>query len=195
MSYRGWAPLWNTIVDSSLWMEDDTVVKVFLTMLALKDADHVFRGSAFSLARKAYKTEEEVLRAWQVLSMPDKLRKEKQDFDGRRIEAVEEGWLILNGEKYREMVQKEMKRSNDRKAARAYRQRQKVAKNAALKQPLPPSAAERAYSNGADIDPGAEQERRLAEMKPDKNIKVPKYVYLSEGYDPAKAEEMNRRSS
>lgn len=114
------------IVDSSLWREPDYVIKVFLTMIALKDEDHVYRGTAFALADRSKKTEAEVLDALKILSSPDTKRIEKQEFDGRRIESVEDGWYILNGVKYRELVQKEMKRARDRRSAKAYRERQKM---------------------------------------------------------------------
>lgn len=124
-TYKSWTPLWNVVVESSLWMEPDSVVKVFLTMLAVKDHDHIVRKNAFQLARAANKNESEVLEALKVLSSPDKLRIEHQPHEGRRIKAVEEGWLILNGEKYREMVSVEMKRARDRRNQAARRARLK----------------------------------------------------------------------
>lgn len=125
MNFRTWAPLWSMIVDSSLWGEPDWVIKVFITILALKDADHVYRGTAYALAQRSKKTEAEVLEALKILSSPDNRRVEAQEFDGRRIELVPDGWLVLNGEKYKELVQQEMKRARDRRAAKAYRDRKK----------------------------------------------------------------------
>lgn len=118
-----WAPLWSMIVDSSLWDESDLVVKVFMTMLALKDSDHIVRRNAYQLAKDARKTEIEVLEALKILAAPDTKRVEKQQFDGRRIQAVEEGWLILNGEKYRALLSKEMQRARNRRAQANYRAR------------------------------------------------------------------------
>lgn len=118
-----WSPLWNGIVESSLWDESDVVVKVFLTMLAVKDADHIVRKSAYQIGRLSRKTEVEVLESLKVLASPDSKRLEKQQFDGRRIKLVEEGWLILNGEKYRDAVRLEMRRARNRKAQAAYRER------------------------------------------------------------------------
>jgi hypothetical protein len=66
-----------------------------------------------------------VLEALKILSSPDRRRKEVQVFDGRRVEAVEDGWFVLNGSKYRDMVSVEMKRARDRRAAKAYRERNK----------------------------------------------------------------------
>lgn len=120
-----WSPLWSGIVDSSIWDESDCVCKVFITMLALKDSDHIYRGNAYKLARRARKTEEEVLGALKVLAAPDKRRHEEQQFGGRRIKAVEDGWLILNGEKYRRMVSEEMRKARLRRAQAAFRERQK----------------------------------------------------------------------
>lgn len=99
------------------------MLKVFLTMLALKDADHIYRGNAFELAGDSKKSEAEVLEALKILASPDKIRRERQEHEGRRIKAVEEGWLILNGEKYRAQVSLEMKRARDRKAQAAWRAR------------------------------------------------------------------------
>lgn len=118
-----WAPLWNGIVDSSIWREPDYVIKIFLTMMALKDSDHIVRLTAYQIGERAKKGEQEVLDALKILSSPDTKRIEKQDFDGRRIKAVEEGWLVLNGEKYRSMVRLEMKRAKNRRGQSAYRER------------------------------------------------------------------------
>lgn len=123
---RTFTPLWSMIVGSSLWAEPDVVIKVFLTMLAKKDFDHIYRGTAFELAHQSRKTEVEVLEALKVLSLPDRNRIEKQDFEGRRIKAVDEGWLILNGEKYQEMMRDEMRRFRVRKAQAEWRKRQKA---------------------------------------------------------------------
>lgn len=119
-----WAPLWSGIVDSSLWEESGDVVKVFMTMLATKDSDHVCRLDAYRIAKKCNIDEVTALEILKVLASPDKHRKTKQDFDGRRIKAVEDGWLILNGEKYRQMVSDEMRKARLRRAQDAYRKRQ-----------------------------------------------------------------------
>lgn len=79
------------IVYSSLWDEEDFVIKVFMTMLALKDSDHVYRGTAYQLGVQSRKSETEVLDALKVLSSPDTGRKEAQEHDGKRIRGVEDG--------------------------------------------------------------------------------------------------------
>lgn len=119
------APLWSSIVDSSLWLEDDWVIKIFLTMVAKKDYDHVYRGHTFNLAQQSKKTEQQVLEALTILSAPDQHRVEDTLNAGRRILAHEEGWLIINGEKYQKLMQREAKRARDRKAQAIWRDKQK----------------------------------------------------------------------
>lgn len=122
-----YTPLWSGVVDSSLWDEPDPVVKVFVTMLAIKDPDFVVRKTAYQIGRCARKTEAEVLEALEVLSSPDTKRLEPQPHEGRRIERVEGGWLILNGKKYQEKMREEAERARWRKAQTAKREREKTA--------------------------------------------------------------------
>lgn len=125
-----WAPLWSCIVDSSLWEEDGNVVKVFMTMMATKDSDHICRLDAYRIARKCHIDELVVLDILKLLASPDTRRKTKQEYDGRRIKAVEEGWLILNGEKYRKMLSEQARKARNRRAQAAWRERQKNHKGA-----------------------------------------------------------------
>lgn len=124
-----WAPIWSGIVDSSLWEESGDVVKVFMTLLATKDSDHVSRLDAYKIGRKCSLDELVVLDVLKLLASPDKRRKGHQEFEGRRIKAVEDGWLVLNGQKYRDMVAAERIKARNRKSQEAWRQRQKQLKN------------------------------------------------------------------
>lgn len=99
-----YTPLWSEIVHSSVWKEPDHVRIVWITMLAVKGRDHIVRLSAYALADVAKKTEAEVLDALKVLSSPDTKRIEPQPWEGRRIERVEDGWLILNGAQYQKRM-------------------------------------------------------------------------------------------
>jgi hypothetical protein len=125
-----WAPIFSRIVDSSLWLEPDYVVKVFLTMMAKKDSDMVVRGSAFNISQWAKKSEQETLDALKILSSPDTKRIEKQLYEGRRIERVEDGWLILNGKLYRDLMVAENERARKRRWAAQKRAQDKADKKA-----------------------------------------------------------------
>ena len=99
-----WAPLFNKIVDSSIWDEQLHVRVMFVTLLALKDADHVVWGyDEYRLKKRANMSLEQVQDSLKVLSSPDRLRP-NQPHEGRRIEKVhsedgmQSGWLVLNGE-------------------------------------------------------------------------------------------------
>lgn len=92
-------------------------MKVFLTMLAKKDSDHVVRASAFMIGEWAKKSEADTLKALKVLSNPDKRRLEPQPYEGRRVQKVEDGWLVLNGQFYQDLM-----RSINRKAYKAAKQ-------------------------------------------------------------------------
>lgn len=107
------------------------VVKVFITMLAKQDRDHVVRANAYNIARWALKTEEEVLSALKVLSRPDRKRKEPQPHDGRRIQRVEDGWLLLNGEKYQRMMMDMFRRAKKADWARRNREEERQSKTTA----------------------------------------------------------------
>lgn len=127
-----YTPIFSKIVDSSLWHEPDYVVKVFLTMLAKKDFDNIVRGTAFNIGKWACKTEAETLDALKVLSSPDTRRLEPQPFDGRRIEKVAEGWLILNGEHYQKMMT-----TMNRRAYKTQKQAEYRGRDGAQEPPVP----------------------------------------------------------
>lgn len=107
-------------------MEEDWVFKIWIALLLLKDSDFVVRSTPFQIAQRARKSEQQVLEALKILSSPDTKRIEKQAYDGRRIVAVEEGWLILNGDKYTALMKEEMKRAKNRRAQQAFRDRKKA---------------------------------------------------------------------
>lgn len=118
-----WCPLFNQIVDSSIWGEEDFVVKIFLTMLAKKDADHIVRATAYQIGHWARKDEAIALAALKVLCSPDTRRLEPQPYEGRRIQKIEGGWLVLNGQHYQDLM-----RDANRRAYKAGKQKEYRAK-------------------------------------------------------------------
>jgi hypothetical protein len=100
----GWAKLFSSILTSTIWGEDHATVRVWIAMLASSDADGVVEGSVPGFARVANVTVEEMRRALAILSAPDP-ESRTPDHEGRRIEAIEGGWFILNFAKYREQAQ------------------------------------------------------------------------------------------
>lgn len=104
-----YSPIWSSIVNSSLWREAYHVRILFASMLAVKDRNFMVYGDSYKLSTLANITEEEAIDAIRVLSSPDTKRIAPQEYGGRRIEAVDGGWLILNARKYRDMMRKQYK--------------------------------------------------------------------------------------
>lgn len=134
-----WIPLSSGVIKSSLWAEEDWVIKIFLTMLADKGPGDIYTGTAYALAHDARKTEAQVMEAWKILSGPDRLRREKQIDGGARIRKVEGGWLIINAAEYRKRMSEELKRYRNAKAQKVWRQKQAAVKNGGA--PLPGEVA------------------------------------------------------
>ena len=120
----GYTKLFTEIIMSTVWREPDHVRLLWITMLALKDRWHIVNASLPGLADSARITIEECEQALTVLSSPDPHSRTK-DHDGRRIEPCDGGWLILNGEKYRNKMSLDERREYQRIKQREYRQKKK----------------------------------------------------------------------
>ena len=103
---RGFTKLFNTIVTSTIWQEDDKTRIVWITMLAIADAEGIVSASIPGLASVANVSVEAAEKAVNHLLSPDEYSRTK-DFEGRRIESVDGGWMILNYVKYRRMLSTE----------------------------------------------------------------------------------------
>jgi len=119
---NSFAPIFTSMLDSSVWMEPYPVRVLWTAMLALKEADQVVRLTAFQIAKRANMTEQEVLDCLAILAAPDTRRIEPQPFEGRRIEKVPDGWRVLNGEKYEQLMRTISKRAYNARKQREYRE-------------------------------------------------------------------------
>lgn len=125
----GYTKLFASIVGSSIWEEDNATRIVWITMLAMKDEHHMVNVSnERSLARLAQVTTKECERAIAKLSAPDPIRPDQPN-EGRRIERTSDGWLILNGEKYRRKLNREERREYMRIKKQEWRARQLAVNN------------------------------------------------------------------
>ncbi len=103
---RGFTKLFNTIVTSTIWQEDDKTRIVWITMLAIADASGIVGASIPGLASVSNVSVNAARLAVKTLLAPDADSRTK-DFDGRRIEEIDGGWRILNHGKYRRMLNEE----------------------------------------------------------------------------------------
>lgn len=97
-------------------------------MLAVKDKNGYVSGSVTSMARLANVGLKECEKAIRILESPDR-RSPGQTNDGRRIQLVEKGWVVINHEKYRTMIREEYRRNYKAEKERERRVRLK-SKNA-----------------------------------------------------------------
>jgi len=88
------------ILDSSIWGESHATRIVWITMLAMADADGIVEASTGGLARRAVVSREECEAALAVLLAPDP--DSRDGTTGERLEKVPGGWLILNHAEYRD---------------------------------------------------------------------------------------------
>lgn len=124
----GYTKLFSSILDSSIWSEPDHVRLVWITMLAMCDRDGIVEASLPGLVRRAVLPQDKVEDALRVLGEPD-LHDRSGVKDGRRIEAVQGGWVIVNYEVYRRKQDAEERREKD--AARKARARARNADHTA----------------------------------------------------------------
>jgi len=100
--------------------------------LALMDEDGFVQfASVANVAHTARIAEAEAKQAIKILEDPDS-NSADQDNNGRRIERVPGGWMILNAKKYRDLVTREMVREQTRE--RVARHRAKLKGNASVTQ-------------------------------------------------------------
>jgi hypothetical protein len=119
----GFSKLWSDIILSSVWSEDDKTRIVWVTLLALSNADGHVSCSLPGLANAARVSLDECAAALQKLASPDPHSRTK-DHEGRRIEAVDGGWLILNYRAYRDRTSDDPNAVKTRERVRRYREKQ-----------------------------------------------------------------------
>lgn len=167
-SVNNWAPLWSGLVDSSIWEEPDHVFRVFMAMMSLKDSNHVVSMDGYRLAKRIHMPLETVENALKTLSEPDQKRP-GQEFEGRRIKRVDDGWEIINGEYYRKLVSEEMKRVRNRRAQANWRENQKVRKGKTRERGRSVDAEARAFERSIENgEPESEQDKIVTNSLPEK---------------------------
>lgn len=117
----GYTKLFSSIIHSTIWREPPEVCKVWVTMLAMADRNGVVEASVPGLADAARVSVARCRKVLDVLASPD-ADSRSQDFEGRRIKAVDGGWLLLNHARYRAKLEADEKRIQT--AARVRRHRE-----------------------------------------------------------------------
>lgn len=97
----GFTKLDERLVQSSIMSEDPKTFKLFITLLASCGYDGVARISSTFLAATCYMSIEDIDKSLAILEAPDG-RSRSLENEGRRIQRVDGGYLIINYLKYRE---------------------------------------------------------------------------------------------
>ena len=141
MSYT---KLFQSIITSTIWGEDDQTKIVWITLLALADKNGEVQGSLPGVARMACVSTEAVEKALSKFLSPDPYSRTTED-EGRRIEVIDGGWHILNHKKYRDMASDEDRK--EKAAIRQQRFRDRKKRNAIVTPALPQNPQAEANTN------------------------------------------------
>lgn len=116
----GFTKLFAGLVHSTVWREEMHVKVVWITMLALADRNGEVLVSMPGLADAARVSIDQCTEALGRLQAPDKHSRTKTS-GGRRIKAIDGGWVLLNYLKYRQLRDDISRREQIRDAVRRHR--------------------------------------------------------------------------
>lgn len=88
------------ILDSSIWCESTDTRLCWICLLVMADSNGLVSSTAPGISHRAGLSLDATRRALEILESPDPDSKSPEN-EGRRIERVDGGYLILNYEKYR----------------------------------------------------------------------------------------------
>lgn len=121
---NGYTKLFSDIITSTIWQEPNDMRVLWITMLALKDREQIVRATVPALAKLANISNEECEGYLDRFQKPDKYSR-STEHEGRRIAPAEGGWLIINGEKYRDKLNSEDRKEQVRQAVARHRAKRK----------------------------------------------------------------------
>lgn len=119
--------LFQTILHSTIWQENNETRLLWIAMLAMADKNGEVLASIPGLARAANISIEDCEEGLEILKAPDKYSR-TTDYEGRRIEDIDGGWILLNHSKYRDKMGATERREYNRRKQAEYRARQKSEK-------------------------------------------------------------------
>lgn len=113
--------LFTKILDSSIWMEPVSTRIVWITFLAAMDENGFVQFASIpNVAHRAVVSLEEASKAVATLEAPD-ANSSDPDNEGRRVERVPGGWMVLNANKYRALVTREIIKEQTKDRVRRFR--------------------------------------------------------------------------
>lgn len=122
MSGETYTKLLSSITASTVWMEPHPTRIVWITMLAMANQYGQVHASVPGLAHIARVTREECEAALCTFMAPDPDSRNPAN-DGRRIEAIPGGWLLLNHASARGARDPEVRRQQNRESQARFREK------------------------------------------------------------------------
>ena len=119
---NSYTKLFQSIVTSSIWTEDDQTRIVWITMLALADRNGEVQASIPGLARVSGVSIQATEAAIAKFLAPDPYSR-TPDEQGRRVAVIEGGWEIINHPKYRALASREDQKEKGAERVKRYRDR------------------------------------------------------------------------
>jgi hypothetical protein len=148
-----WVPFFQDIRQSSMWAYDAETFKVWMTLLTMVDPEGFICAAIPGIAIAANIPITKVREAMALFEAPDPDSR-SQEHEGRRVERVPRGWLMLGFEEHRERAKHEAEKARKRRWARANR----VANDTEPDEPDEPTEGEllsAAYGQGRLDERGA----------------------------------------
>lgn len=124
---RTFTKLFSSITESTVWCEPDTTRLLWICMLAMADRNGRVWGSVPGLANRARIPLDSAREAIATFLAPDPDSRTPA-FEGRRIEIIDDGWRLLNHEKYRSIRDEETTLEAKRNYINARRAKEREAK-------------------------------------------------------------------
>lgn len=181
----GYVKMFSSILESTVWQEPLHVRVVWVSMLAMANRDGVIEASIPGLAKRAGVSRKQAEESIDVFLAPDPDSR-TSDHEGRRIEKVDGGWVLLNHEKYREKESPDEQRA--KAAARQQRKRDKekakksesVAESHAPSRDVTPSHAGSREVTPSEADAESEADPFQRETAREPGPSTPSRVHLDE---------------
>jgi hypothetical protein len=99
----------QSLLDSSIWAESSDIRIVWMTMLLMANQDGMVLAAAPGIANRARVDLDICIQALKKFQEPDPDSR-TMEYEGRRIERVDGGYLILNYTKYRQLRDESQRR-------------------------------------------------------------------------------------
>ncbi len=118
--------LFSSILDSSIWVTPSSTKIVWITLLASMDEDgYAHYSTVQNLANRACVSVTEAQAAIDCFMSPDPQSGDPAH-DGRRVERIPGGFIILNATKYRDMYNRERNKELNRMRVAKFRAKNRV---------------------------------------------------------------------